>query len=587
MSITANLRVFLWVLLGMALLLNYQMWSRDYAPSVSPTSSSTAAASATPLDSTVPVAAAPSASGAAGGAGTAATPTAGAAGGTAELGAAPIAGGASSAASAVAPIDAAAASAADVRVVTDVLDVIVSLAGGELRRADLLTYPQAKNTPNLPVRLLNRDAPDSLFVLQGGLAGTDDESAPTHTALYKASVRELRLQPGQNELQLPLTWSDGHGVTVTKTLTFHRAQYEIGVAYQVNNGSDMPWSFAPYAQVLRYNVPVERSYFRPDSYAFKGPAFYDGTKFAKLDIQKNAVLDQSVRNGWLAALQHDFVAAVIPSADADYRFLLQTRGNEFLLKATGATKVVPAGGSATTQQTLFVGPKIQSQLDAANPHLDLVADYGMLRIIATPLFWLLEHVHALIGNWGFTIIIVTLLLKLLFYPLSDASGRSMAKMKALGPRLTNLRETYKDDKEKLNRAMMELYQREKVNPLASCLPMVIQIPVFLAFYWVLRDSVEIRQAPFILWINDLSSRDPYFVLPALMAAAMFVQYKINPQVGDPMQQRVMMIMPLAMSVTFAFFPAGLVLYWVTNTMLSILQQWHINRRIENVARAKR
>jgi YidC/Oxa1 family membrane protein insertase len=219
--------------------------------------------------------------------------------------------------------------------------------------------------------------------------------------------------------------------------------------------------------------------------------------------------------------------------------------------------------------------------------LSLVADYGQLSVLAKPLFWLLEHVHGIVGNWGFTIIIVTLLLKLLFYPLSEASGRSMAKMKALAPRLNTLRETYKDDREKLNRAMMELYQREKVNPLAGCLPMLIQIPVFLAFYWVLRDSVEIRQAPFMLWINDLSARDPFFVLPAIMAGAMFVQYKLNPQVGDPMQQKVFMFMPLAMSFTFAFFPAGLVLYWVTNTILSILQQWNINRRIGALASARR
>jgi len=248
---------------------------------------------------------------------------------------------------------------------------------------------------------------------------------------------------------------------------------------------------------------------------------------------------------------------------------------------------VPPGGSAASHETLFIGPKIQTQLDAANPSLDLVADYGTLRIIATPLFWLLNHVHTLVGNWGFAIIIVTGLLKLLFYPLAEASGRSMAKMKALAPRLNNLRETYKDDREKLNRGMMELYKREKVNPLAGCLPMLIQIPVFLAFYWVLRDSVELRQAPFILWINDLSAKDPWYVLPGIMAVAMFIQYKINPQVGDPAQQKIFMFMPLAMSATFAFFPAGLVLYWVTNTILSILQQWNINRRIDAAIRARR
>jgi YidC/Oxa1 family membrane protein insertase len=568
MPTTVNLRLALWALLGMALFLNYQMWSHDYIEVVAPAPSGANATPALPLDSTVP---------------TATVPT----------GTPPAAAVAAPAASASAGADSAHALVADtplapsVHVLTDVLDAEVSLAGGELRRVDLLAYPAAKNTPDVPVRLLNRDGADSLFVLQTGLAPLNDENAPTHQALYSAAVHELRLAPGQDEIKLPLSWNDGHGVNVTKTLTFHRGQYQIGLDYQIQNGTSAPWSFASYAQILRYNAPVERSYFRPDSYSFKGPAIYDGLKYQKLDIQKNAVLDQSISNGWLAALQHHFVVAVVPPADAAYRYRLQVQGNEFLLKAQGPTELVAPGASASTHETLFVGPKIQSQLDAAQSHLDLVADYGTLRIIATPLFWLLNRVHSLVGNWGFAIIIVTMLLKLLFYPLAEASGRSMAKMKALAPRLTVLRETYKDDREKLNRGMMELYKREKVNPVAGCLPMLIQIPVFLAFYWVLRDSVELRQAPFMLWINDLSAKDPFYVLPAIMAAAMFIQYKINPQVGDPAQQKIFMIMPLAMSVTFAFFPAGLVLYWVTNTILSILQQWNINRRIDAAIRARR
>jgi YidC/Oxa1 family membrane protein insertase len=577
MPTTINLRLALWALLGMALFLNYQMWSHDYAEVVAPAAvGSNAAAPSAPLDSTVPSANLP-----ASGTAPPASVTAAALPGSTAAGTAAVTAERAHAANTDSP------TAASVHVVTDVLDAEVSLAGGELRRVDLPAYPQAKNTPDVPVRLLNRDGPESLFVLQSGLAPVGTESAPTHQALYSSDVHELRLKPGQDELKLPLSWSDGHGVTVTKILTFHRGQYQIGLDYQLQNSTPTPWSFAPYAQILRYNAPIDRSYFRPDSYAFKGPAIYDGVKYQKFDVQKNEPLDQTIKNGWLAALQHHFVAAIVPPPGADYRYQLQTQGNQFLLKAQGPTEVVPPGERASIHQTLFVGPKIQSQLDAANPNLDLVADYGTLRIIATPLFWLLNHVHSLVGNWGFAIIIVTMLLKLLFYPLAEASGRSMAKMKALAPRLNNLRETYKDDREKLNRAMMELYKREKVNPLAGCLPMLIQIPVFLAFYWVLRDSVELRQAPFIFWINDLSAKDPWYVLPAIMAAAMFIQYKINPQVGDPAQQKIFMIMPLAMSVTFAFFPAGLVLYWVTNTVLSILQQWNINRRIEAVIRARR
>jgi len=572
---SANLRVLLWVVAGAALFLNYQTWQHDYAPVAPPLSLSPSASAR--LDANAPTASAPAGSGGAG------TEPAGAAAGSAPL-AAPLA------TSEVHELASMAAPAAgSVHVVTDVLDVQVGLEGGELERADLRAYPQVKDKPDVPVRLLNRDSADSLFVVQGGLAGTDAEQAPTHRAIYSAAVTQLRLASGEQTLRLPLSWSDGHGVTVTKTLIFNRADYRIGVEYEIHNASSTPWTFAPYAQILRYNVPVERSYFRVDSYAFKGPAIFDGRKYEKLDITKGATLDQLVSDGWIAALQQHFVVALVPPAGALYGFSLKHQGNEFLLSATGPSQTVPVGASAAVASTVWVGPKLQSRLDQVGPKLSLVTDYGKwFSVLAQPLFWLLDHVHALVGNWGFTIIIVTLLLKLLFYPLSEASGRSMAKMKALAPRLTALRETYKDDRDKLNRAMMELYQREKINPLAGCLPTLIQIPVFLSFYWVLRDSVEIRQAPFIFWINDLSARDPLFILPALMAGAMFVQYKLNPQVSvDPMQQKLFMFMPLAMSVTFAFFPAGLVLYWVTNTVLSILQQWNINRRIGDLARSKR
>jgi YidC/Oxa1 family membrane protein insertase len=567
MPTTFNLRVTLWVVLGMALFVNYQTWVRDYALSEPRSAVSANAPAPAPLDSVAPTSAAPAS--------------------TVNAPAAPVAVPAA-AANSLSEAATSDAKAPSVHVRTDVLDVEVSLAGGELKRVELLAYPQEKNKPNVPVRLLNDDSPTTLFVVESGLAGTAGETTPTHLTRYQSEAHDLTLIPGQSEVQLPLTWTDGSGITVTQTLIFRRGEYRIGLDYSVQNASGNPWSYAPYVQILRYNAPVERSYFRPDTYAYKGPALFDGQKFSKLDLSKNPTLDQNVKDGWLAATAHDFVAAVVPPPGADYHYEMHTQGNEFLLKAQAPLQQVAAGATAQTRETLFVGPKVQRMLDQVHPKLDLVADYGALRIIATPLFWLLEHVHGLIGNWGWTIIIVTLLIKLLFYPLAETSGKSLAKMKTLTPRMNTLRETYKEDREKLNRAMIELYQREKVNPLAGCLPVVIQIPVFLAFYWVLRDSVEMRQAPFMLWINDLSSRDPYFVLPAIMAGAMFLQYKINPpQVGDPTQQKLFAIMPFAMSATFAFFPAGLVLYYVTNTLLSILQQWNINRRIEAVSRARR
>jgi YidC/Oxa1 family membrane protein insertase len=286
-----------------------------------------------------------------------------------------------------------------------------------------------------------------------------------------------------------------------------------------------------------------------------------------------------VTGGWIAATQNDFVSAVVPPKRARYRFTCEVSGSEYLLAAVGPRHTVAPGATATIEQTLFVGPKLHAQLGKIDPNLQYVVGYGHLTVLAGPLFSLLSKVYAITGNWGVAIILVTFLLKLVLYPLSEASGRSMAKMKALGPRIKNIQETYKDDKEKLGRAMMEIYKREKVNPVSGCLPMVVQIPVFLAFYWVLLYSAEMRQAPFAFWIQDLSARDPYFILPGIMAVAMFVQYKLNPTSPDPTQAKIMMIMPIAMSAMFAFFPAGLVLYYVTNTILSIAQQWNINRRV--------
>jgi YidC/Oxa1 family membrane protein insertase len=559
MPTTFNLRFFLWAFLGIALLVNVQMWLHDYPPPAPVVTAAPAAASgnAPSLDGSAPS--------------TAAAPVAAAT-------AAPVI------ATSSPPLTTEPGEGI-IRVRTDVLDLDIGLHGAELRRADLPAYPVKKNQAEI-IRLLNRDSATSLFVLQSGLLAAGNDTAPSPTALYSAAQNQYSLGPGQDELRVPLTWTNGHGLTVTKTFVLRRSRYNIDVETEVGNATAAPLSFAPYVQILRNNPPVERSYFNVDSYSFKGPEFYNGTKIDKLKLtgKNDQTLDQSASGGWLAALQHHFVAAIVPPAGTVYRYQLRTQGNQFLLSATGATQTVPAGGSAKITDRMFVGPKIQSQLDETGPKLSLVADYGKLTMVSGPLFWLLDKVHTITGNWGVAIIFVTFLLKLVFYPLSEASGRSMAKMKALQPRIKALQESYKDEREKLSRATMELYQKEKVNPLAGCLPMIIQMPVFLAFYWVLLESVEMRQAPFFGWINDLSSRDPLYILPAIMAVAMFVQYKINPQMGDPVQQKVFMIMPIAMSFMFAFFPSGLVLYWVTNTVLSIAQQWNINRRIQARAR---
>jgi YidC/Oxa1 family membrane protein insertase len=555
-----NPRLYLWVALGMLVFLNVEYWMRDYGPRPGETQAPVAGAPApaTPVNelaNRVPQGAQSSAAAAAQPAAVPAAPAA-AAGDTAPV----------------------------VHVHTDVMDLDISTRGGTLTRADLLAYPKVKGE-SAPVRLENQD-PESLYEVQTGLTGGAG-TYPNHLATYESERSDYTLGSAA-ELKVPLSWREA-GITVTKTFTFRRGEYAIGLAYEVHNGGTTPWEARPYAQILRNDPRTKSSYFNVESYAFHGPAIHDGTKYRKLDPTStdDSHLSLEVRDGWIAALQHHFVSAVVPPRGAPWHFTLGISGNQYLLAATGPPLSVAPGGSAEFSQALFVGPKLQAQLDATSPELGRVADYGRLWFLARPLYLLLAKVHALTGNWGIAIIVVTFLLKLLFYPLSEASGRSMAKMKTLQPRIKNLQETYAEDREKLGRAMMELYQREKVNPVAGCLPIIIQIPVFLAFYWALLESVEMRQAPFAFWIHDLSSRDPLFILPAIMAVAMFVQYKLNPAPPDPVQAKVFMVMPLAMSVMFAFFPAGLVLYWVTNTVLSIAQQWNINRRIEAAVAAKR
>jgi YidC/Oxa1 family membrane protein insertase len=571
-----NPRIYLWIALALVGWLNYQAWMTDYGPrpganiTANAPSAAHGAGGAGDLSSKIPQA-------------TKAEPAAG----TADSKVTP------SPTAAAVPAESAAASAATaaaqvVHVHTDVLDLDISTLGGTISKADLLKYTKVKGEAEL-VRLENVDDPVTTFVLQSGLIGPGTASYPTHLATWSAAQTSYDID-GNQELRVPLTWTNDQGVTVTKTYTFRRGLYSIGLDYKVENHGDAAWQAAPYAQLLRNDPRTKSSMFNVESRAFHGPAMDDGTKYRKLDLaadSEDSHLSREVTNGWIAAVQHQFVSAIVPPRDAKYRFTMNLSGDQYLLAVTGPTLTVAPSSSATFDETLYVGPKLQKQLEKISPRLDRVADYGMLTVLAQPLFSALEWVHGITGNWGLAIIFVTFLLKLLFYPLSETSGRSMAKMKLLSPRIKNLQETYKDDRDKLGRAMMDLYKREKVNPATGCLPMIIQIPVFFAFYQVLLESVEMRQAPFAFWIHDLSARDPLFILPAIMAGAMFMQYKLNPQTAiDPVQQKVFMIMPLVMSFTFAFFPAGLVLYWVTNTLLSIAQQWNINRRIAAAAAKK-
>jgi YidC/Oxa1 family membrane protein insertase len=578
-----NTRMLLWFALAAILYLNYEAWMHDYPASGVQTSLGAgvngAASSAGSLGDSVPQAAS-TAQPAATAPATAAAPAAAASTPTA---AAPQAApGTFAAPPAIATPEPASSATQLLHVATDVLDVVINLKGGELDQADLLKYPLRKDAPNVPVRLLSYEPPASLYLLQTGLIGGSGEAAPTHLATWSSAEKNFALAADAKELRVPLTWTDGQGLTVTKTFVFSRGLYSIDLLYDVQNGGGTARKLAAYSQFLRHWEHASRSYFDVETYSFKGPAVYDGAKSRDLNVENetDSKFSETITNGWLASLQHQFVSAIVPPADQPYKYQLQVSGKEYLLSATGPIVEVAAGGKAQFHEKLFVGPKLQSQLAATAPHLERTVDFGILTVLAQPLFWLLNMVHGVVGNWGWAIIIVTALIKLLFYPLSQASGRSMAKMRTVAPRMKQIQETFKDDREKLGRAMMELYKKEKINPLAGCLPMLVQIPFFISFYRVLLESVEMRQAPFLLWVNDLSSRDPYFVLPLLMGGAMFAQFKLNPAPPDPMQAKIMQFMPLVMTGMMAWFPCGLVLYWLTNTLLTIAQQWRVNQVVE-------
>jgi YidC/Oxa1 family membrane protein insertase len=462
----------------------------------------------------------------------------------------------------------------------------ISLQGGVIERADLLKYPLGKDEPGKFVRLFDPSA-ETYFVARSGLRAVDEQSAPTHQSMFTASATNYQLSDGQDTLTVQLTWAMNLGVNVTKTYSFKRGSYAIGVDYKVNNQSTKEWQAASYVQLVRLQPVVKASMFQAQSYAFMGPTVSDGNKRQNLKLtdEENKDFHAAYNGGWIAAMQHHFVVAVVPGSDQpnDYKLKIESP-QQYSLTYLGPMRTIAAGTSGEFHETFFVGPKLQSQLEALGSKLELTVDYGRLSFIAGPLFWLLDKGHDLLGNWGWSIIFVTLLIKLAFYKLTEASGKSMAKMREMAPRLKALQERYKDDREQLGRATMEFYKREKINPLAGCLPMLIQMPVFMAFYWAILNSAEMRQAPFIGYLTDLSSRDPYFILPALLGVANFMQFKLNPAPADPVQAKMMMMMPILMTGMMVMFPSGLVLYWITNTSLSILQQWHINRVVSGVAK---
>jgi YidC/Oxa1 family membrane protein insertase len=479
------------------------------------------------------------------------------------------------------PSAAPAAQGETLRVRTDLLVAEIDTLGGTLKRVELLRHKQSKDS-NEPLVLLG---PDHHYAAQSGLAG---EAGPNHRTLWQAAAGERVLEPGRDALEVRLTAAGKDDLEVVKVYTFKRDSYVIDVALELKNKGAAPLSAYTYFQLTHDGKPQSSTNAVAETFgaqSFTGFATYtEERKFEKVapsDLDRGKAEHASqADNGWLAFVQHYFVSAWLPPQGVRRDYVTEKRQDGIYAARVMVPASVAPGDTARVSSPLYAGPQEQRRLREAAPGLDLVVDYGFLAIIAWPLFWLLEKYHALSGNWGVAIILLTVTIKILFFPLSAASYKSMAKMKLVTPRLTKLREQYGNDRQKMNQAMMELYKTEKINPLGGCFPILVQIPVFIALYWVLLAAIELRHAPFALWITDLSALDPYYVLPILMTGTMVLQTKMNPVPPDPVQAQVMKFMPYVFSIFFFFFPAGLVLYWLVNNILSIAQQWQIQRMFD-------
>ena len=473
-----------------------------------------------------------------------------------------------------------------VSVKTDVLEVQIDPVGGTLVSAILLDYPIKQKEPENLVNLLAASG-DRMFIAQSGLLSR--QQAPNHTSTYRSEKPSYELSDGTDEIIVPLTWVSDDGVEVTKAYVFRRGSYEIDVLHDVDNRSGSDWTGSRYDQLQR-SVPGDEEsagFTNPSRYSFEGIGFYNPEdKFEKIDFDDVAdePYKKTSRGGWLAMIQHYFFAAWIPPAEDEVTYTTQAiTGNgwpRYVARNVSPARLVASGDSTQFSSRLYIGPKLQDEIPDVASGLEYTVNYGIFTVFSKPLYWLLAKIHSVVGNWGWAIVILTILIKAAFFKLTEAQYRSTARMRKLQPRIEQLKERYGDDRQRMSQAMMEMYKKEKVNPLGGCLPILVQIPIFIALYWVLLESVELRQAPFILWIDNLSVRDPYFILPLLNAAFMFATQRLTPMVGmDPLQQKMMTMMPVVFSIMFAFFPAGLVLYWATNAGLSLAQQYYITRKI--------
>lgn len=460
---------------------------------------------------------------------------------------------------------------------TDVMRVEIDANGGDLRKLELIGYHEIDDKKKM--LLLLQDKADRPYVVQSGLLW----GLPTHKDVFQLNPGMYKLSG--DSLGVPLTWTNPTtGISVEKTYVFRRGSYLIEVNEKITNTGSQPAQLEQYGQLVRHGQPpAGESRFM---YTFTGPAVYtESAKFQKIkfgDIAEgDAEFQKSAKDGWIGMLQHHFVAAWLPKAGSERTYYVDKLGDD--LYSVGYKQpygMLVSGQTISLNSKLYIGPQIQKYLEAAAPGMELTRDYGWLTPLAKPMFWVLEKIHAFVGNWGWAIVIFTILLKLALFPLSASGYKGMAQMRALGPKLQKMKEMYGDDRQKLHQAMADMYKKEKVNPLGGCMPILMQIPIFIALYYVLIAAVEMRGAPWMGWITDLSAPDPFYVLPVLMGITSIIQVKLNPTPPDPIQAKVMMAMPIVFSVMFIFFASGLVLYWLVNNILSIAQQWYMNKKFD-------
>ena len=567
-------RTFLmFALLAVAYLL-FMAWEKDYAPPPPVTAASASSAATPSADGSVP-----------GAIPATATPTA-----------------ASGTAAAIATDVAHAGQTPSqlITINTDVLRLSVDTRGGSVVHADLLAYPAAPRThkaPNPPPTVLLADDEAHYFVAQSGLVSSSDtapQDQPNHQALFQSAQTAYTMADGQNELNVDLTWQDAAGLKVTKTYSFKRGSYVIGLSQRIDNGADKPWTGNAYQQLLRVEPPHTGNWLtnmsNPESRSFQGAAWYTGEKFQKLlfkDFKEpKDRLDSQIKGGWAAMLRLYFFAAWIPPADQTDHYVTETINPDsaqprYLIRAVGPALSVAPGQSLTSQTRLYLGPNVQGTLDAVAPGLDLTIDYGMFKLIAVPMHAVLSFLDGIAHNWGLSIILLVLLIKGATWKLTAVQYKSSAKMRKLAPRIQALKERYGDDKVKMQQATMELYKKEKVNPMGGCLPVLITMPVFYGLYYVLTYSLELRHAAF-MWIPDLSAPDPFYILPIIYAAVMLGTQWLNPVAAgmDPAQAKMMKVMPLLFTVMFAFFPAGLCLYYAVNGLVGLGQQWWVTHHVD-------